>query len=38
MGVCFDCEVTVDGRIDVRACLIDVSDGMVVSTASKTRS
>jgi predicted molibdopterin-dependent oxidoreductase YjgC len=38
MGVCFDCEVTVDGRVDVRACLIDVSHGMVVSTsAGKTR-
>jgi predicted molibdopterin-dependent oxidoreductase YjgC len=31
MGVCFECEVTVDERI-VRACLTPVTDGMVVAT------
>lgn len=31
MGVCFECEVTVDDRI-VRACLTPATDGMVVET------
>jgi D-hydroxyproline dehydrogenase subunit gamma len=33
MGVCFECEVVVDGNTQ-RACLIGVADGMVVGTAS----
>jgi predicted molibdopterin-dependent oxidoreductase YjgC len=31
MGVCFECEVTVDNRV-VRACLTPAADGMVVKT------
>lgn len=34
MGICFECEVAVDGRNDVRACLTEVSSGMVVRTAA----
>jgi glycine/D-amino acid oxidase-like deaminating enzyme len=33
MGACFDCVVTVDGRIGQRACLEKVRDGMVVTGA-----
>ena len=32
MGVCFACLLTVNGRRDVRACLVEVTDGMVVET------
>ena len=31
MGACFDCVVTVDGRIGQRACMTKVADGMVVT-------
>ena len=31
MGACFDCVVTVDGRIGQRACLTKVADGMTVA-------
>src|SRR5262245_3130209 len=31
MGVCFDCLVTVDGRVNVRACLEPVRAGMMVT-------
>jgi glycine/D-amino acid oxidase-like deaminating enzyme len=31
MGACFDCVVTVDGRIGQRACMTRVADGMVVT-------
>lgn len=30
MGVCFECEVEVDGRPGVRACLVPVRDGQDV--------
>ncbi len=33
MGACFDCVVTVDGRIGQRACMTLVRDGMRVSVA-----
>ena len=33
MGACFDCVVTVDGRINQRACLTPVSPGMEVCSA-----
>jgi glycine/D-amino acid oxidase-like deaminating enzyme len=33
MGACFDCVVTVDGRIGRRACLEKVADGMEVTGA-----
>jgi len=32
MGTCSECRVTVDGEAHVRACLIDVRDGMEVRT------
>jgi len=32
IGICWDCVVTVDGVINQRACLIQVSDGMVVTS------
>jgi glycine/D-amino acid oxidase-like deaminating enzyme len=32
MGACFDCVVTVDGRIGQRACMTQAADGMVVSS------
>jgi predicted molibdopterin-dependent oxidoreductase YjgC len=34
MGVCFECELEVDGRKGTRACLTEVADGMVVRTAA----
>src|SRR5665213_870703 len=33
MGACFDCIVTIDGRIGQRACLAKVADGMRVAGA-----
>ncbi|MEU8177185.1 (2Fe-2S)-binding protein [Microbispora hainanensis] len=33
MGVCLECEVTIDGRAGVRACLTRVRSGMRVGTA-----
>ncbi len=33
MGACFDCVVSIDGRIGQRACLAKVADGMQVSSA-----
>lgn len=32
MGVCFDCLVTIDGRPNVQACMVEVRDGMTVSS------
>lgn len=32
IGHCFECQVRVDGRSGVRACLTPVRDGMVVSS------
>jgi D-hydroxyproline dehydrogenase subunit alpha len=34
MGACFDCVVTVDGRIGLRACMTKVADGMQVTGAA----
>ncbi|QIM17704.1 (2Fe-2S)-binding protein [Leucobacter coleopterorum] len=31
MGTCFDCAVTVDGQLLVRACMTDVQSGMSVT-------
>jgi D-hydroxyproline dehydrogenase subunit alpha len=31
MGACFDCVVTVDGRIGQRACMTKATDGMIVT-------
>ena len=33
MGACFDCLVTIDGRAHQRACMVAVTDGMVVESA-----
>lgn len=35
MGVCLECEVTVNGRPGTRACLTQVSDGMQVQTTGR---
>ena len=32
MGVCFDCLVTVDGVQNRQSCLVEVRDGMVVTS------
>lgn len=32
MGVCYECLVTLDGVPNVRACMTEVEDGMVVVT------
>lgn len=32
IGVCYDCLATVDDRPGLRTCLVEVADGMVVST------
>ncbi len=32
MGACFDCVVTIDGRIGQRACLTPAADGMLVNS------
>src|SRR5580704_13515491 len=37
MGACFDCVVTIDGRIGQRACLARVADGMQVTGAVPDR-
>jgi len=34
MGACFDCVVTVDGRIGQRACMTKLADGMAVTSAA----
>lgn len=34
MGVCLECEVTVDGQPGTRACLTSVADGMQVRTSA----
>ena len=36
MGVCFDCELEIDGVIDTRACLVVVQPGMVIKTDRTT--
>lgn len=37
IGVCFDCLVHVDGRGPLRACLLEVEDGMAITTAPPGR-
>jgi predicted molibdopterin-dependent oxidoreductase YjgC len=32
MGVCFDCVMTINGKVGVRACMTKVEDGMQVSS------
>lgn len=36
MGICYDCVVTVDGRPNVRACMLNVRAGMVVQLQGVT--
>ena len=36
MGACFDCVVTVNGRIGQRACLTQAADGMAITSAFPT--
>ena len=36
MGVCFECLVTVNGVLNVRACMTPVEEGMNVETGIKT--
>jgi predicted molibdopterin-dependent oxidoreductase YjgC len=36
IGVCFDCLVTVNGRINQRACLVPVAPGDVIRTQEGT--
>lgn len=36
MGICFECEVLMDGR-PVRACLTPVTDGMKIEIAAETQ-
>ena len=36
MGVCFECELEIDGVIDTRACLVVVQPGMVIKTDRTT--
>lgn len=35
IGICYDCLATVDGRPGLRTCLVEVSDGMVVTTEAR---
>jgi predicted molibdopterin-dependent oxidoreductase YjgC len=32
MGVCFECELEIDGMVGTRACLVTVQPGMVINT------
>lgn len=32
MGVCFECLLRIDGRAQVRSCIVEVREGMVVET------
>lgn len=36
MGTCFECLVTIDGQPSMQACLVQVRDGMVISTTVET--
>ena len=38
IGICFDCLITVDGEPNQRACLVEVRDGMRLTTDGTTRS
>ena len=33
MGICYECRVTIDGVAHQRACLVPVTDGMIVRTS-----
>jgi len=36
MGVCYECRVDIDGVADRRACLVPVTDGLLVRTAESS--
>ena len=38
MGLCFECELAVDGRTETRACMVQVRPGMIIWTSSGSRS
>lgn len=35
IGVCFDCLVTINGERSMRACLVQVTEGMTIETESR---
>ena len=37
MGTCYECRVTIDGVAHRRACLVQVAEGMHVTTAAEER-
>lgn len=37
MGVCFDCLVTIDGRLNVQACMTPAREGMVICRQNGAR-
>lgn len=37
MGICYECRVIIDGRRHLRACMIDVADGMEIGTDDAAR-
>lgn len=37
MGVCYECELHVDGSAETRACMVEVEPGMVVRTEGVDR-
>jgi sarcosine oxidase subunit alpha len=37
MGICYDCLVTVDNMPNIRACVTQIREGMVIQTRSEIR-
>jgi hypothetical protein len=37
MGVCFECAMTIDGSVGIRACLTDARHGMVLRSKDRGR-
>lgn len=37
MGVCYECELTIDGTAETRACMAEVEPGLVVWTEGSSR-
>lgn len=37
IGICYDCLATIDGRTSVRACMVEVAEGMDVRTGRDPR-
>ena len=36
MGICYECRVTIDGEAHRRACLVPVTEGMIVQTIASS--